>query len=333
MQRRLSIEWATALYALSYLPYVILTRLMATQPSAALGRPLTGLEILPGMVTTAGIATYVAMVAMGWSRGVTRVRFGGLALPFAGRWTFWSGVFTALILVTVPLSYTFAGVSLPFIQLLMRGDILILAPLADFVSGRRVRWWSWVALLLVAGAMLNSFQSHGGFHLPPLAWVAVALYTVGYFGRLFVMSKVAKNDDAMLMRKFFSEEKIVAFPVALVVLALITLLGGGQASELRFGFVEVWTSAQMLPIALCGVFVCVTGIFSAIILLDGRENSFCVPLERSASILAGVAGSVILALGFHGKMPPAADFVGAGLLILALVILSFAPRLRSADPS
>ena len=48
----------------------------------------------------------------------------------------------ALVLFTVPLSFTFEGVSVPFIQLIMRGDILIIAPIVDLLFGRKVRWWS-----------------------------------------------------------------------------------------------------------------------------------------------------------------------------------------------
>lgn len=40
------------------------------------------------------------------------------------------------------MSFSFQGVSIPYVQLLMRGDILIIAPLVDIVFGRRVRWWS-----------------------------------------------------------------------------------------------------------------------------------------------------------------------------------------------
>ena len=49
-----------------------------------------------------------------------------------------------------------------FIQLLMRGDILIIAPLVDFIFGRRVRWWSWTALVIVALALGFVVQQRGG---------------------------------------------------------------------------------------------------------------------------------------------------------------------------
>jgi hypothetical protein len=326
-KRLISIEFATLLYALAYLPYVVITRMLATTADPSLGRPLTGLEILPAMMITGALATYAFMLWSGWAKGVNRVRLGGVSIPFATKWTFWSGVFTALILVTVPLSYTFENVSVPFMQLLMRGDLLIIAPIVDSLFGRRVRWWSWTALLLVGVAMLVNFQARGGLGLPPIAIATILLYTFGYFGRLYIMSKVSKNDDPATLRRFFSEEKIVAFPVALIAMGAIAAIGGTeQAREMAWGFTQIWSNPQLIYIAICGAMVCLTGVFSAIILLDGRENSFCVPLERTASILAGVAGSILLALWLGGKMPSTAEFFGAGVLIVALVILSLAPR-------
>lgn len=326
-KRWISIEMAVLLYTLAYLPYVVITRMLSTSSDANVGRPLTGLEILPAMLIAGAVTTYGFMLLSGWGRGVARVKVAGISIPFATCWTFWSGVFTALVLVTVPLSYTFENVSVPFMQLLMRGDVLIIAPLVDLISGRRVRWWSWVALALVGFGMAVNFQARGGLHLPVMAIVAIVLYTIGYFGRLFIMSKIAKNDDPELLRRFFSEEKIIGFPVAIGAMALIAFTGNSpQARELAWGFTGIWTSPQLIWVAIAGLMVCFTGVTAAVILLDGRENSYCVPLERSASILAGIGGSVVLALWLGGRMPTQAEFFGAGVLIVAMFVLSLAPR-------
>lgn len=328
----LSIEWATLLYALAYLPYVIVTRRLATVADPAAGRPWTGLEILPSLQILAMILTFAFMFGLGWARDVHRLRIGGLSIPFARPWTALSGLCTALILVTVPLSYTFANVSIPLMQLLMRGDILIVAPLVDLITGRRVRWWSWGALILVGIAMVISFQGRGDHGFPPLAILTIVLYTAGYFGRLFVMSKVAKRDDPDALRRYFSEEKIVGFPCSILILTAIALaFGGSQSGELARGFVAVWTSPQIVWIAFCGLSIAITGFLSAIILLDARENSFCVPLERSASILAGIFGSLIVAAMAGGRAPSVAELIGACLLIAALCLLSIAPCLSKGQ--
>ena len=61
---------------------------------------------------------------------------------------------------------------------------------------------------------------------------------------------------------------------------------GAQGDQLGWGFVRVWTSEQLAAIAALAVLLFLVSIFSIVILLDKRENSYCVPLERSASILA-----------------------------------------------
>ena len=238
---------------------------------------------------------------------------------------------TAMLLFTVPLSFTFQGVSIPFMQLLMRGDVLVIAPLVDLMAGRRVRWYSWVALILVATGLILTIGTRGGLHLPPLAIATVVLYTLGYFVRLAVMTKIGKTGDPNMIKGYFVEEKMVAIPVAVLMLALLSTLGlGAQGNQLGFGFVGVWISNQLPPI-LGTVFVVGAGfLVFDMILLDPRENTYCVPIERSASILAGTAAAYILAGMSLGKPPTAAEVAGAALLIAAIIILSLGPRVRRA---
>jgi hypothetical protein len=138
---RLPIEVATLAYLLAYLPYIVLTRLLTTTTNGRLGRPLSGLETLPAVLIMAE-AMLIAFIALsGWSRAAPQVKVGALSLPRPSLWTALSGVGASLLLFTVPLSFTFKGVSIPFIQLLMRGDVLVIAPVVDLIAGRKVRWW------------------------------------------------------------------------------------------------------------------------------------------------------------------------------------------------
>src|SRR5262245_987132 len=253
--RRFPIELATLGYVAAYLPYVILMRLISTTPQDG-SRALTGLEILPIMLVSGAVFSIGFIWLVGWQRHVTRVQLGPLRLPLASKWTAASGVCTALILVTVPLSYTFQDVSIPFMQLLMRGDILIIAPVVDLLMRRKVHWWSWAALALVAIALVVTLSDRGGLNLPPLAIATIIVYTIGYFGRLWIMSRVSKDDDPVRLRAFFSEEKIVAFPVAILMLLAVVAFGGRQGGELAWGFTAVWTRPETLIISLCGLMVC-----------------------------------------------------------------------------
>ena len=190
---RTPIELLAFFYFLAYIPYAVLTRWFATIPYPPLGRALTGLEVLPAATIMSGVFTYLFVWLAGWAREAHHVRLGGGGWPWPTRWTTLSGIGTALLLFTVPLSFTFKGVSIPFMQLLMRGDVLIIAPAVDLMSGRRVRWYSWVALVLVAAGLAFTIRARGGLYLPPLAVLTVVLYTVGYSVRLWVMTRVATS--------------------------------------------------------------------------------------------------------------------------------------------
>jgi hypothetical protein len=331
LSRGMSIEVLALLYLASYVPYATLTRWLASIPYAPLGRALTGLEVLPAVTILSGVLTYLFVWQSGWWREAHRGRLLGVRFPRPTPWTALSGIGAALLLFTVPLSFTFRDVSIPFMQLLMRGDVLVVAPLVDLLLGRRVRWYSWVALALVAAGLTLTIHARGGLHLPPLAMATIALYTLGYLVRLLAMTRVAKSGDARATKAYFVEEQLVAIPLALASLAVLAVLRWGpQGGQLGFGFVAVWTSGRLPYLLVLAALLFVISIFAILILLDRRENTFCVPFERSASVLAGLAATYLLA-GLRLSAPPShAELAGAMLLILAIILLSLAPRLAPA---
>jgi drug/metabolite transporter (DMT)-like permease len=325
---RLPLEGWVGLYLLLYLPNVMITRWVSTTPHEGLGRPLTGLETLPVSLITSLVLTYIFIWWSGWHRDANAVQVVGRRFPVPTKLTMLSGVGTAFVLFTVPLSFTIPNVSIPFMQLLMRGDILVIAPLVDLAFGRKVHWWSWAALVMVLAALAITLWDRGGFNLPPLAILTVVLYTFGYFLRLFVMNRISKTGDEAGIRRYFVEEKVIALPLSVAILAAISASGiGGQSGELAWGFVAAWTDPVVLPLLLIGVTLTMISVVAIIILLAPQENAYCVPLERAASLLAGVAGTVLLALFWNGEMPRNAELWGAAILIAAIALLSLAPRL------
>jgi hypothetical protein len=321
------LEGYVALYLLMYLPNVIITKLVTSRPHPELGRPLTGLETLPASLIVSMVTTWIFIWASGWYRDAHSKHILGFNIPVPTFWTLLSGLGTSLVLFTVPLSFTIPNVSIPFIQLIMRGDILIIAPLVDVMFGRKVRWWSWTALVMVLGAMTITFLDRGGLDLPPIAILTIVLYTVGYFLRLIVMNKISKSGDPASVRRYFVEEKIIALPLSIIVLALISASGiGGQSGELALGFIYVWTDPVIWPLFGIGLTLTIISVLAIIILLHPAENAYCVPLERAASLVAGVGGSILLAWVWDLPMPRSAELIGAAILILAIALLSVAPR-------
>lgn len=324
------LEGMVALYMIAYLPNIIVTKLVTSLPHAGLGRPLTGLETLPASLIVSMVLTWLFIWLSGWHRDANAVQVAGARIPVPTRYTLLSGIGTSLVLFTVPLSFTIPDVSIPFIQLLMRGDVLVIAPLIDLAFGRKVHWWSWTALVMVLGALALTLFDRGGLKLPPLAILVVVLYTVGYFLRLWVMNTISKTGDPASVRRYFVEEKIVALPLSVLVLALISASGiGGQSGELAWGFVAVWSDPVLWPLFGIGLTLTIISVLAIVILLDPRENAYCVPLERAASLLAGVGGSLLLAWIWGLKAPRGAELAGAAILIAAIVLLSLAPRLSA----
>lgn len=80
---------------------------------------------------------------------------------------------------------------------------------------------------------------------------------------------------------------------------------------------------------LIGVLSQGTGIFGALILLDGRENAFCVPVNRASSVLAGVLASAALAFAGLAQQLPTSELLGAALVLGAIVALAI-PRRKAA---
>jgi len=322
---QLSIWWYAFGYFACYVPYSALAKALSGGLMPGMKRGISGFAILPISNIASLLGMFAFISAMRWWGFAGRRQLLGRSVPSPGLWTFLSGVCTAVIIATTTLAYTFDGVSIVFMMLLMRGGVLVIAPITDFASGRRVRWFSWLALALSMGALLVAFFGGSKSSLA-MTWVAgadVVFYLLGYFVRLRFMSRLAKSDDPNTTKRFFVEEQMTATPLVVLTLVICALAGHGQLMlEIRKGFTGLWSSGQAATLVLVGVLSQGTGVFGGLILLDRRENSFCVPVNRASSVLAGLLASAALAVLLGLKMPGGAELVGATLVVGAIVALS-----------
>jgi hypothetical protein len=308
-------------YFACYVPYSALTK--AVSGGLMDGRAaVSGFSIVP-VATVASLLGMLAFVTgMGWWKYCGRIERFGLSFPGPNRWTFASGLCTAAIALTTTLAYTFSGVSIVFVMLLMRGGVLIIAPVVDVASGRSVRWFSALALVLSLAALLTAFAGRGGFYLTMTATIDIAVYVSSYFVRLRFMSKLAKSTDVDARKRYFVEEQMVAMPALLIVLGVIALIDHGPfMHDIRVGFTSFLSSPAVGEAFLIGIFAQGTGVFGTLVLLDRRENTFCVPVNRASSIMAGVVATYVLALFVGGRSPSAHEMAGAGLIIVAIGFL------------
>lgn len=325
-RRDLGIWWLAFGYFACYAPYSALTKALTRGMFPSMGRAITGFELLPSTLIASVVGMFGFITVMGWWKHASRHRFLGVELPTPTRWTFLSGLCTAAVIATTTLAYTFDGVSIVFVMLLMRGGVLILAPIVDFFSGRTARWFSWVGLVLSLAALIVAFAEEGSYELNLLVTIDVAIYLASYFVRLRFMSRLAKSEDPNANVRFFVEEQMVASPAMLIALAIGALVGTGEIlSELRTGFTTFWSMPIVPEALLVGFLSQGTGIFGGLILLDKRENTFCVPVNRSSSILAGVVASYGLAIVLGLSPPSAHELAGAALILAAILFLSVPP--------
>jgi protein-tyrosine-phosphatase len=310
------IWWFAAGFLLFYTPYAALSKAVTSGVVPGVPKGLLGLQILPAAILGTVLTVPLIITLAGWWR------FAGVP----SREIALSGFGLALIIGSTTVAFTFQGISIVLALILMRGGLLIMAPLVDVLFGRRVRWFSWVALAICFGALLVSLLTAHDGSLPLLAALNLAVYLTGYALRTPLMTKLAKVRDLDITRRYFVQEVLVTIVLLPAIPALMALLGTGPtAAALRHGFTTFWSvhpAAAIAPIVLIGVFYASHNIFGTLIYLDGRENTFCVPLFCAASFLAGFLAVSVLASVSTIAAPPGSQLLSAAMILFALFFLS-----------
>jgi hypothetical protein len=319
-----SIWWWAFGYFASYAPYAALTKAVSSGMIASGGATPSGVEMLPASVMATVVTAFAFLLGTGWWRHAGRVRIGGIDVPCPGWITLWSGLCASGIIATTTLAYTFDGTSIVLVQLLLRGGVLIIAPIVDAITGRKVQWYSWLGFGLSLAGLLVPFAVEWSLLISPWCAVDVGLYIMCYFVRLQLMTRRAKSDDPNANLRYFVEEQLVSSPALLIGLVVFALAG---SPDVHAGFTTMFDLPIWKLVLVIGVLSQGTGIFGGLILLDKRENTFCVPVNRASSILAGLVGSLALAIGLDAKMPAWPEVVGALLMIAAIAALTIPPAL------
>src|SRR5262249_23645060 len=90
----------------------------------------------------------------------------------------------------------------------------------------------------------------------------------------------------------------------------------------RHGFTSFFNSSITAPGLAIGALYAGLYFFGTLIYLDGRENTFCIPMNRCSSLLAGIFAAYALAFLLQQKPPSAAQLGRSGLIVVALLFLS-----------
>ena len=316
--------WALGLgYYISYTPYSGLTKALSTGLLAGTNGPVKGPVLLPisAIATVIGMLSFITVKR--WWKYAGRREFFGVQVPFPRPLTFLSGVCMATIMGTTTLAFTFGGLSIVVVLVLLRGGTLVIAPIVDRIVGRRVRWFSWTAMVVSLAAVLVALSEASSYVLTIAAIIDVAAYLTAYFFKFQFMSRLAKSDQRSATLRYFVEEQMVASPLLVIALVIMALIGAG---DVMMGFREGLTTFATTPgaffAALVGLSYAALCVCTTLIFLDRRENTFCVPMHCGSSMLSGFTATAILAYVYGQSSPTAAQNVSAGLIIVALGFLS-----------
>src|SRR5512139_2075987 len=110
-------------YFLWYTPYSGLAK--ALSAGLLTGEPVGGLILLPASALGQLIVMPITLSLMGWWKYARRRTVGGISVPFPGRETAVSAFWMALIVGTTTLNFTFPGVSILLVLVLMRIETLV----------------------------------------------------------------------------------------------------------------------------------------------------------------------------------------------------------------
>lgn len=319
-------------YFLSYMPYAFLVKtstdgLLPGIPKAS------GFFLLPASVLATFVCTYLGVTLFGWWRHVEHRKVLGISIPVPRPQAIFSGICAAVIIGTTTLAYSIPGVSIVLMMVLMRGGVLVIARILDFVVGRKVHWSAMAAFILTLIAITVGLLGQKNLMIGLVAGVVIGAYLVGYLIRFRVIQRLSKTHDRHAQFRYVAEEQMIALPVLLLICGLMTFVGPADMQhEVRAGFELLTTGgAVLLPALLIGVFYAVLYMFGTLIYLHPREYTFCVPVNRASSILSGIIASVAITFLFGKPLPATAQFIGAVLLMVALMTMglpSILPLLR-----
>ena len=220
-----------------------------------------------------------------------------MSVPSPPRRIVVSGVATAAIIYTTTLMFTFSGVSIVLAMLIMRGGVLVLAPLMDFafraaramVCVDRLRAGDgspWRRSRPVAGRCSSAGRPRHGEPLrrrlcrPPAG-----------------VNSGAKSRDVACTRRYFVDEQLVAMATLVVVPCSLASAGStGIAVTMRVGLARLFltTRTSGWRIAIGVLYACLYVLRHVDLPGSAREH-LLHRAQSVSSVLAGVAGSAGIA--------------------------------------
>ena len=164
-------------------------------------------------------------------------------------------------------------------------------------------------------------------------------YIVAYSIRIYIMNyyKNTRGKGQKLDNKaFFAFEQAAA--TAAILLIGYLLYNAPQVFHAAADFTRDYRAAFDTPhpawrgAAAAGLFYGVVAFFSVFLFMfHGRTATFAVLVNRLTSLIAGTVSTLLFALLFGGNYPRLGDWVGLGLILVAIAFLTRSERKRVAE--
>ena len=264
-----------------------------------------------------------------------RRRVLGLAVPVVRARMLISGVATAVIIGTTTLNYTFVGISILFALLLMRGGVLILAPVVDTLLGRsgprrlldRARpQLRRAGDRLRRGRRISDDPRRRAEHRGLLAGL---LHPHPEHDRdRQVRRSRASTPDISTRRRLVAAIALTGVPALCAADRQTARSWPSSARGLPPSSPTRWSSPPSSSASSTAASTC-SGPGST---WTARENTYCIPLNRCSSLLSGVVASFGLTW-FLGWRPPSGYQLAAAVVILAALAILMVSTLRDYRPA
>ena len=315
-------------YFLTYIPFAALTRALSQGLVPGVDDEVGGLVLLPAASIGVLIGMSAFLFATGWWRSIGIREIGGRPRRFPASTMIVAGVAMAVIIGTTILNYTFVGVSILFMLLMMRAGTLGIAPVVDIIRGKRIRSYAWVGLGLSLLAIIVALAGVDVYTLTLGAVLSLAAYLLGYVVRFRIMSRDGKSGDVAVDRRYFAEEQVTAMVALVAICAIFAVIGVGEDMQaLREGFTDFLLTPDALLAILVGLFYSTLYVFGTLIYLDPREYAWSVPINRASSVFSVAIAAYVLTWLFDTGPPDYSTLIAAAIVLLAIAALSW-PQLR-----
>lgn len=328
-------------YFLAYIPYTYITKMASRGLYEGMnGAGIANWSMQPIMIFASFTMMYLTITVFRWWKYAQHRNFFGISIPWPHWFTFISGICTAFQIFTTTLAYTYKE-SIVFVMLLMRGGVLVLAPLVDIlvntirkklkkdIPPRKIAWYSALGLLFSLGAVIVAFLGEASSVITTACLINAGVYIFVYFWRFFFMDTFAKTEDDDLKKRFFVEEQATANIVLFFGLLAIGIVGifipgpKNIFKETWIGFTQIPFSGYFWDLILAGVCSYGTGLFGSLIYLDKRALTFCVPANRISSIFAGTLATYLLFVYQQQRQVTPFEIGGVGLVFIAILFLAW----------